>query len=63
MAIRAKLGRGGETLDVASTLPPNKAIVMFDFAAQEPQDLALTRCEQCMECSGTAGSLKIPASG
>ena len=47
MAIRAKIasssGRGGETLDAASTLPPNKAIVLFDFVAQEPTDLALTK--------------------
>lgn len=58
MAIRAKLGRGGQTLEVASTLSPNEAIVMFDFAAQEPQDLALTRCERCNECSGKKQTLK-----
>ena len=51
MAIRAKLASSrdrGREVDVVSTLPPNKAMVLFDFAAQEPTDLALTRYAACM---------------
>jgi hypothetical protein len=50
MAIRAKLaggssGQGEDSLDVAAKLPPTEAVVMFDFAAEEATDLALTRYE------------------
>ena len=51
MAIRARLASSrdrGREIDV-STLPPNKAMVLFDFAAQEPTDLALPRYEACMQ--------------
>lgn len=44
MAIRARLAKdsgGPGALDIAATLPPSEAVVVFDFAAQEPTDLPL----------------------
>ena len=38
-------GQGEDSLDVAAKLPPTEAVVMFDFAAEEATDLALTRYE------------------
>lgn len=53
MAIRAKLASSRDRgVDLVSSLPPNKAIVLFDFAAQEPTDLALPRYAARMQNTG-----------